>query len=485
MDFNFIGFIFFLSIVFILYWSYFKKSATSQNLLIVAASLFFYGWMDWRFLSLLIFSTLFNFFIGKGIYYYKAKASRYLLYLGLIVNIGVLFYFKYFNFFLESFIHFFGLHEKNIFHSSLNFILPLGLSFFTFQAIGYLLDIYNDDIKPDTSLLSFSTFITYFPKTTAGPIERAERFLRQIEKKRIFDYDQAVGGMRQILWGLFTKLVIANNCGSIVDPTFDDYLHLPASTLLLGAFFFAFQIYCDFSGYSNIAIGISRLFGIQLTRNFASPFLSTNIRDFWRKWHISLSAWMMHYIFFPLSFTLRRYHKTGSIIAIMVTFLIIGLWHGANWTFIVFGALHGIYFIPLIIFGTINKPPVSNNSDMFPRLQQLFKMFCLFMLIMLTMIIFRADSLWQAAHYINRLFSFSIFSKPTIPILNGISKSLFLFLLILLLMTVEWIQRNKNYELEIDHIKSPALRMAIYYTIVFSIFLFGSVSHMNFIYSQF
>lgn len=485
MNFNSIEFIIFLSIVFILYWFYFNKSESSQNFLLTAASLFFYGWVDWRFLSLLIASIFLNFYIGKGIHHCKNKGRQYLLYLGLIINIGTLVYFKYFDFFYASFIDFFGHQKPHPSHDPLSIILPLGISFFTFQAIGYIIDLYNEDIKPSTSLLNFAAFITYFPKITAGPIERAGCFLAQIEKKRIFNYNTAVDGLRQILWGTFAKLVIANNCGYIVDPIFNNYLHLPASTLFLGAFLYAFELYFDFSGYSNAAIGISKLFGIQLTRNFASPFFSTNIRDFWRRWHISLSSWMMHYIFFPLSFSLRKYRKAGLIAAILITFLIIGLWHGANWTFIVFGALHGLYFIPLIIAGTVNTHSIPDKERGFPSLKRSFKMLCLFMLVMLTLIIFRSDNILQAFHYIERLFSSSIFSKPVIPLSNGVKVAIFTCLLILLTMTVEWIQRNKNHELQIDHVRNPMLRIGIYYTIIFVIFMFGLVSGMNFLYSQY
>ncbi len=300
----------FLLIVFILYWGFFKNSAKSQNLLLTASSVFFCGWVDIRFLALLIFSTIFNFYTGKAIHSKKDENNRrYLLYTGVVVNISLLIYYKYFNFFYKSFVDFFGLFESNVSYSALAIILPIGISFFTFQAIGYIIDVYREDIEPCDSLLIFATFITYFPKMTAGPIERAETFFDQVKQKRVFSYDLSIDGLRQILWGSFAKLVIANNCASISGPIFDNYLHLPASTLLMGAFFLCFQVYCDFSGYSNISIGISKLFGIKLMRNFAAPFFSTNIRDYWKKWHISLSSWMMHYIFTPLSFQLRKYGK--------------------------------------------------------------------------------------------------------------------------------------------------------------------------------
>ncbi|HEY4065241.1 MAG TPA: MBOAT family O-acyltransferase [Puia sp.] len=489
-------FILFLSLVFILYWSLFKNSARAQNTLLTAASLFFYGWADWRFLSLLVFSVLFNFYTGKAIRRSATKTRQYLLYLGLAVNIGILFYFKYFHFFYGSFLRFFNGYEPDARYGALNIILPLGISFFTFQAIGYLVDLYKEEMEPAPGLLSFATYMTYFPKMTAGPIERAENFLPRIAVRREFNRTRTVDGLRQILWGSFTKLVIANNCATFTTPVFDNYDHLSGSTLLLGAFFYLFQVYCDFSGYSNIAIGISKLFGIDLMRNFAAPFFSTNIRDYWKKWHISLSSWMMHYVFTPISFTLRRYHKTGLILSIIITFLVIGLWHGANWTFILFGLLHGLYFIPLILASkpisrtTSGQNPASapaKKAHPGPSPRQGLQMLGLFILVMLTLIVFGADSVSQAIHYIGRLFSPSLFSKPSFPVEQGIggTKTLLTILFILALMTVEWIQKNKNHEMQIDDIKHPALRIGIYYTLILAILLFGSVVHIYFMYAQF
>jgi D-alanyl-lipoteichoic acid acyltransferase DltB (MBOAT superfamily) len=478
-------FIIFLSVVFASYWFFFKKSATRQNLLLTFSSLVFYGFADWRFLSLLIFTILFNFYIAKAIFNSITTKKRLLLYTGLFVNIAILGYFKYFNFFFENFIKFFAVADQHSNHSSLQIILPLGISFFTFQAIGYIVDVYNEDIKPCNSLLTFATFITYFPKMVAGPIERAEAFIHQTTKKRTFSYEMATDGLRQILWGLFVKLVISNNCAAIASPIFDNYLHLPASTLFIGAFFYVFQVYGDFSGYSNIAIGISKLFGIRLMRNFAAPFFSTNIRDYWKKWHISLSSWMMHYVFFPISFLLRKYHKTGLIFSIIITFLIIGLWHGANWTFIVFGMLHGLYFIPIILKGNINETDSAKNNLPLISVKTIFKMTALFFLIMLTLIFFGSVSVYQALHYLSRLFSPTLFSMPVYPELITVARIGLSLFFIVVLLSVEWAQKNKDHEMQINNIYHPSFRMGIYYTIVIAIFLFGSIDHINFLYSQF
>ncbi|MES1219659.1 MAG: MBOAT family O-acyltransferase [Bacteroidota bacterium] len=480
-----LAFFSFFVIIFALYWSFFKKSAQSQNLLLTASSLFFCGWADIRFLALLIFSIIFNFYTANSIYENQGRKRSYLLYVALIANAGLLFYYKYFNFFYESFVQFFGLAGKGNSIGAFNIILPLGISFFTFQAIGYVVDVYNEDIKPCKSLLTFATYITYFPKMTAGPIERAEPFFKQVDKKREFKYSLAIDGLRQILWGAFTKLVIANNCASIAGPIFDNYLHLPASSLLAGSFFYMFQVYCDFSGYSNIAIGISKLFGIELMRNFAAPFFSTNIRDFWKKWHISLSSWMMHYVFTPISFTLRKLGKKGLIISILITFLVIGIWHGANWTFIVFGLLHGLYFIPLILAGNINKSSTGDNNRKLPKPKAVFQMMGLFVLVMLTIVVFGSEDISSAFHYLSRIFSFSIFSKPLFPDQAGISRIIITLLFIILLIIIEWLQKNKDHEMQIDDIQSPVLRIGIYYALFFLIFAFGSIAQINFLYSSF
>jgi alginate O-acetyltransferase complex protein AlgI len=477
------GFLIFLTIVFILYWSVFQESAKSQNILLSVSSLIFYGMADWHLLFILIFSILFNFYTARLIARNTMNERPYFLLTGLIINIGVLAYFKFSGFFYAGITSMLGINGNS--YDSLHIILPIGISFYTFQAIGYIIDVYNDRISPCCDLLTFTTFISYFPKMTAGPIEPAEHFLGQIEKKREFKYHCAVDGLRQILWGFFVKLVIADNCASIARPIFDNYMHLPASTLLTGAFFYLFQVYADFSGYSNMAIGISKLFGIQLMRNFASPFFATNISEYWKRWNISLSSWMMRYVFYPLSFTLRKFEKPGLIFSIIITFLIIGLWHGAKYTFIVFGLLHGLYFIPVLLAGKINREEVSRSSQLYPEVKDIFKMAGVFVLAMITIIVFGAENIRQAFHYIAGLFSFSIFSAPVFPDHTGYLRAIVTLFFILIMMSVEWIQRNKKHEMQLDSMKSSMLRIGIYYAITLAIFLCGSEVHIDFIYSQF
>lgn len=477
------SFLIFLSVVFILYWYIFSESAQSQNILLCGSSLLFYGMIEWHFLFILIFSILFNFYAARIISRNTMRGRLYFLLAGLAVNIGILAYFKYSDFFFDRIMRTLRIHLNS--HDSLHIILPIGISFYTFQALGYLVDVYTDRMKPCQELLTFATFISYFPKMTAGPIEPAEHFFGQIEKKREFKYQYAVDGLRQILWGLFVKLVIADNCASVTAPIFDNYLQLPASTLLTGAFFYLFQVYADFSGYSNIAIGISKLFGIQLMRNFAAPFISTNISEYWKRWNISLSSWMMRYVFYPLSFSLRNFGKPGLIFSILLTFLVIGLWHGATYTFIVFGLLHGLYFIPILLSGKTARQGVNRNSPFFPNAVEVLRMVGVFVLVMITIIIFGSDSIRQAFFYISGLFSFSLFSVPVFPHHVGYLRAIVTLLFILIMMSVEWIQRSKSHEMQIDSIKSRALRVGIYYAITLSIFLYGSGVHIDFIYSQF
>jgi alginate O-acetyltransferase complex protein AlgI len=483
MVFNSIGFALFLIIVFILYWFVFNKSAKSQNILLLSSSLVFYGWIDWRFLGLILFNTCFNYFTGLGLSSSRnGKFRLRLLWIGILVNVSLLGFFKYFNFFFESFLYIFNFFGANLIYNPLHIILPLGISFFTFQTLGYIIDVYNDEIKPSRNILAFSTYVTYFPKLLAGPIERAQRFLPQIESIRFFDYPLAVDGMRQLLWGLFKKVVIADSCATIVNPIFENYQNYSGSTLFLGLFFYLFQIYCDFSGYSDIAIGVSKLFGIRLMKNFASPFFSINISDFWRRWHISLTSWMMDYVFTPLSFILRKYKRIGLIISIVATFIIVGLWHGANWTFIFYGLLNGLYFIPLVFKGTINKSSKISEVRVLPSFNDLLKMSGMFILLMCTVVFFRLDSISHAFVFLDRLFFHSLFSLPIV----GSRLEIFLLLIpIAVLLFAEWKTRGEEHAFScLDSKCTRSLRWIIYYVILVSVVV-SSGNEQQFIYFQF
>lgn len=329
MLFNSIDFAIFLPVVFVLYWFVINRNLKLQNLLIVAASYLFYGWWDWRFLLLILFSTVVDYLIGLGLKREKNQTKRkVLLWLSILVNLGFLGFFKYYNFFLENFVSAFSFLGTQLSASSLDIILPVGISFYTFQTLSYSIDVYKQRLEPTSDFIAFSAFVSFFPQLVAGPIERAVHLLPQFYTKRTFDYLKAVGGMRQILWGLFKKIVIADNCAMYANTIFNNSEAYSGSALVLGALFFAFQIYCDFSGYSDIAIGTSRLFGFDLMRNFAFPYFSRDMAEFWRRWHISLSTWFRDYLYIPLGGS-----RGGTWMKVRNTFIIFivsGFWHGAN-----------------------------------------------------------------------------------------------------------------------------------------------------------
>jgi alginate O-acetyltransferase complex protein AlgI len=483
MLFTSLPFVFFFIIFFHLYWFVFNKDLKLQNLLILTGSYIFYAWWDWRFLFLLIGSSILNYFLGLQLY--KSKHEKYrnfLLWIGLLQGLGGLLFFKYFNFFIKSLISAFSLLGITIDIHTLNIILPLGISFYTFKTISYLLDIKKGKIEPTTDWIVFFSYISFFPCVISGPIDRPKTLIPQLEKKRVFDYAQASDGMRQILWGLFKKIVIADNCAIFTSAIFDHYKTLPASSLLFGAFLFTIQIYTDFSAYSDIAIGLSKLLGFKITRNFDSPFFAQNIADFWRRWHISLTTWLTDYVFTPLTIYFRDYGKAGLIIAILVNFTAIGIWHGANWTFVLFGFLHGCYYIPLILRGTINKKIKIADSQRFPSLKMLVNIAGTFILVMFTFIIFRSDSLSQAFDYYRRLFSPSIFTSLIVTEkVNTIST----MVCIVIMFAAEWLQRGKQHVLQIDSIKRFPLRALIYYSLIMIILTFSASKNADFIYFKF
>ena len=412
MFFNSLDFAVFLPIVFLLYWYVFNRKIKLQNALIVAASYFFYGWWDWRFLSLIVFSSFVDYFVG--IYLSKVNNERkrkLLLWTSILVNLGFLGFFKYFNFFTQSFADAFTILGTPIEASRLDIILPVGISFYTFQTLSYSIDVYKRDLEPTNNIIAFFAFVTFFPQLVAGPIERATSLLPQFYKKRSFDYSKAVDGLRQILWGLFKKVVIADNCARFANQIFNNSADYNGSTLVIGALFFTFQIYGDFSGYSDIAIGTSRLFGFNLKKNFSFPYFSRDIAEFWRRWHISLSTWFRDYLYIPLGGS-----RGGLFMKIRNTFIIFivsGFWHGANWTFIVWGALNAVYFLPLLLFNKnrVNTDVVAQGKYL-PTIKEFFKIAITFSLTVLAWVFFRAENISHAWSYISEIFSLSLFKSP-------------------------------------------------------------------------
>ena len=476
MLFNTIDFAIFMPIVFLLYWFVFKKNFRVQNLFLLFASYSFYACWDWRFLGLIFFSSLIDYLVGRFLVRTEIKSNRKaLLVTSLVVNLGVLGVFKYYNFFIESFQGVFSLFGSSLESSSLNILLPVGISFYTFQTLSYTIDVYRRRIEPTDNILSFFTFVSFFPQLVAGPIERASNLLPQFERKRQFDYAKSVDGLRLILIGLFKKMVIADNCALAVNEIFTYCTEYNGSTLFFGAFFFAFQIYGDFSGYSDIAIGSARLLGFDLMQNFKSPYLSRNLGEFWKRWHISLSTWFRDYVYIPLGG--NRVSKTKWIRNIFIVFLLSGFWHGANWTFIIWGFIHALFFIPFIFQKTqVNFNNEADKGRIFPSLKTIIQVGSTFLIVLVAWVFFRAENVSHAILYLNGIFSISLFSFPMV------SMKLLLFLIVY--MVFEWLQRERNHLLEIDFISYKPFRIIIYYSLVFIIFYYGGDTQ-PFIYFQF
>lgn len=485
MLFNSIEFLLFLPIVFILYWFVFNRSVKLQNAFVVVVSYIFYGWWDWRFLILIAFTSACSFYSSLLIQKVNSTPPPHKNYAKLyaaaniIINLIILGIFKYFNFFSENFDILFRSFGIELNWLTLDVLLPVGISFYTFQALSYTIDVYKGSIKPTNSIIDLFAYISFFPQLVAGPIERATNLLPQFYKTREFDYAKAVDGCRQILWGFFKKMIIADRCAIEVNRIWDTYPEQSGFTLLCGAIFFTFQIYGDFSGYSDIAIGTARLFGINLMRNFNFPYFSRDIAEFWRKWHISLTTWFRDYIYIPLGGS--RFGKSKAFRNTLIIFLVSGFWHGANWTFIAWGAYHALLFLPLMLIGSNRKNrDVVAAGRILPSVKELFQMSVTFFFVVIGWIIFRANNITEAWNYICGIFNPSLFdiSKPT-------SKGN--IILIILFVLVEWLQRNKQHALQLPnkHIfKYSIIRYLIYFAITIStIVLRGQQS--DFIYFQF
>ncbi len=478
MLFNSIEFAIFLPIVFIIYWFGTNKNLKLQNLLIVGASYLFYGWWDWRFLSLIFFSTMVDYIVGRRLgKEQRAIKRKVLLWISICVNLGFLGFFKYYNFFIDNFIEAFTLMGNTIHVSSLNIILPVGISFYTFQTLSYSIDVYKRKLDPTHDFIAFAAFVSFFPQLVAGPIERAAHLLPQFYKKRTFDYLKAVDGLRQILWGLFKKVVIADKCADYANQIFNNSSNYNGSTLLLGAIFFTLQIYGDFSGYSDIAIGTSRLFGFDLMRNFAFPYFSRDIAEFWRRWHISLSTWFRDYLYIPLGGS--RGSLWAKIRNTFIIFIASGFWHGANWTFIIWGALNAIYFLPLLLTKS-NRTHVDivAKGKVFPTLRELLLILTTFGMTVIAWIFFRAENISHAISYLSGIFSSSLFIDPEIF-------PMYTIILIVVFVLIEWLGRENQYAIEKLWIKQkPIYRYAFYYLLMASIVIFKG-NQQEFIYFQF
>lgn len=478
MKFNSLEFLLFLPLVFATYWLIRSRNIKIQNILIIGASYLFYGWWDWRFLTLIFFSTIVDY--SLGLYLKKQqnqKKRKVLLWLSISTNLGLLLFFKYYNFFVDSFIDSFASIGIYLNSSSLDIILPVGISFYTFQTLSYTIDIYRNKINPTKDLIAFTAFVSFFPQLVAGPIERASHLLPQFLNRRKFDFLKASDGLKQILWGLFKKMVIADTCAVQASLAFDNPTDFTGSSLALGLVYFSVQIYCDFSGYSDIAIGTSRLFGFDLKKNFAFPFFSRDIGEFWRRWHISLSTWFRDYLYVPLG---GNQGGTIKIIRnIFIIFIVSGFWHGAQWTFLIWGFLNALYMLPIVMAKSNSKQKniVAHNSFL-PSIKDLLKMSSTFALITFAWIFFKSESIEDAFVYLSQLISTSFFASPSKSLLS-------IFMLVPILFSIEWIGRRNEYAIEKFANKAPTLvRWTMYLTLIISIYLFAG-EEQEFIYFQF
>ena len=493
MLFNSIEFALFLPLVFLIYWAIGYAHINDnlklrlQNAFVLIASYVFYGWWDWRFLLLIAFTSFCSW--GSGLLIAKAhtsKAAKAWTTANIVLNLGILAIFKYYDFFVSEFGQLFGINIDSLL---LKIILPVGISFYTFQALSYSIDVYRKKIEATKDIIAFFAFISFFPQLVAGPIERATNLLPQFQTNRKFSYDQAVDGMRQILWGLFKKIVVADNCATYVDQVWATYDTQTGSTLLLAAILFTFQIYGDFSGYSDIAIGTAKLFGIKLMRNFNNPYFSRDIAEFWRRWHISLTTWFRDYVYIPLGGSRpevpasiknpERYKKWIIVRNTFVIFLVSGIWHGANWTFLAWGAFHALLFLPLILLGK-NRKYTNQVAEgrILPTWREAVQMLLTFAFVVLGWIIFRAPSISAALEYFCMIGDMSIFTMPMI--ISGLKRTLFF---ISVMLIVEWFSRNSEHGFTLSGFPNWSRFVAIY-VLILCILEFAGNSQ-SFIYFQF
>lgn len=467
MLFNSLDFALFLPIVFILYWFVFNKSVRQQNAFVVVMSYFFYGYWDWRFCMLMVVSSISDYLIGLILNKTDRKYAKSWLGLSLFINLGILGFFKYYNFFIDSFtstFRFFGFTIEESY--TLQIILPIGISFYTFQTLSYTIDIYRRQIKPTKDILAFFSFVSFFPQLVAGPIEKARNLLPQFLNKRVFDEEKAKDGLRQILAGFIKKLVIADNLSEYTIYIVENYAEQSASVLLLGILSFAIQVYCDFSGYSDIAIGTARLFGISLSTNFKTPFFSQNMAILWRKWHISLGLFLKDYLYIPLR--KLRGNTFPKTIALLLTFTICGLWHGAGWSFVIFGVINGVLCFPKLT----PKPSASESS---PR-AIILMLITASMFSMLCFLALGFDMEFYFSYY-TKLFSRTLFWDVDPYFMR-------IFYYVIPLLLIEWFTRRNSHFLEIKGMWLP-FRWSVYLICVFGIIRFGNFHGEEFFYFQF
>lgn len=468
MLFTSIEFFVFLPLVFALYWLL-NRNTRLQNLLVVAASYLFYGWWDWRFLLLIAFTSLCSYF--SGLLIGSGRWKKTAMWCNIVVNLAILGLFKYYDFFASEFAQMFGMQPDSV---TLHLVLPVGISFYTFQALSYSIDVCRGKLEPTRDVVAFFAYVSFFPQLVAGPIERATNLLPQFQQQRQFDYLMAVDGVRQMLWGFFKKVVVADNCAVYVDEIWNNVSGESSLNLIMAAGLFSIQIYCDFSGYSDIAIGCAKLFGIRLMRNFNVPYFSRDIAEFWRRWHISLTTWFRDYVYIPLGGS--RVSKWKVVRNTFVIFLVSGFWHGANWTFLLWGAFHALLFLPLILLGK-NRKYTDNVAEerLLPNVKELCQMLLTFVLAAFGWILFRSQSIGETVSFIGGIFTGG-FGEANFPMRT--------FCFVALLLVVEWGQRKRAHGLDMTGVRSGVARYACYLVTLVLIFVFG-VFNETFIYFQF
>jgi len=489
MLFNSVKFLFFIVVVFLLYHFPLKEKTKPQNLLLLLASYLFYGWSNWKILPLLIVSTAVIYALGIAIHKQPGDKKKSLLVLsGTILVLGALICFKYTNFFIASFnvlFEKFGL-QTNI--STLNILVPVGISFYTFRLLSYLIDINRGKYEPTTNFVTFATYVAFFPCILSGPIDRPNTMIPQLERIRIFNYQETIKGLRLILFGLFKKMVIADHCANIVNQIYPNFEGCTTGTLVLSAILFTFQIYTDFSGYTDMALGIAKLFGINATENFKQPFMAQNIADYWRRWHISLTSWLTDYVFMPLNIKWRNWGNFGMILSIIITFVLIGFWHGASWTFVLFGFYHGILYVPLIWSGAMfKKQKLQTNKLGLPTLKVFGKMVLTFVLVAFGLILFKAENIHQAFSYIGALFT-HLSVDSAFKGWNPYELKYALILIVLLLVYEFMMEKNGESIKEWFNQTHGFIRWGVYLALTLCIIyigVYGSGNDNSFIYFKF
>ena len=484
---NSIIFCIFFLVVLLPYFSVLSGNSKLQNLWILVASYFFYAYADWRMVALLLAATVLFYLLGRGIENcQKKKESRrakMLMISGVVAGVGLLLYFKYLNFFIEQFSELFALFGLKTNWSTFQLIVPIGISFFTFKLISYVVEIYKNNIHSERDFVDFAAYIAFFPTIMSGPIDKANDFLPQLKTQRTWSNAMVLDGCKRVLWGMFLKMCIADNLAMITDQAWMGYSSMSSSALLAAALLYPLQLYADFDGYSNMAIGVGKILGFNVTRNFNHPFLARNMAEYWRRWHMSLTSWITDYVFMPLNIAFREIGNWGIALAAIINLLVIGLWHGANWTYAVFGLYHGLLFIPLVFSGAFGKKKkLKANAHGFPQTKDFFKMLATYVLVMIGHVIFRAPTISQAYDFLAALFTNGM---TGVTLIDNYGKLYCLFTIILLIF--EWIQRDKEYTLQLSStslFRHRIIRWGLYLFLILLIITFTGQSQA-FIYFQF